>query len=122
MKDFPLSSRYVYSGVVCVVWTESWSPSASDLLMEVKTTIERKTLLGIGLLAVTGLDLLPTLYIWFAGHVWLDDMELWNEAQITSWAGSLLWVPHHVAALIACFVAFLLLRHQADANRWATAL
>jgi len=50
----------------------------------------------------------------------LDDMELWNEAQITSWAGSLLWVPHHVAALIACFVAFLLLRHQADAKRWAT--
>jgi hypothetical protein len=47
-------------------------------------------------------------------------MEWWNVTQITSWAASLLWVPHHVAALIACFVAFLLLRHQADANRWAT--
>jgi hypothetical protein len=49
-------------------------------------------------------------------------MEWWNEPQITSWAGSLLWVPHHVGALIAGFVAFLLLRHQADADRsWATA-
>ena len=49
-------------------------------------------------------------------------MEWWNDAQITSWVGSLLWVPHHVAALIACFVAFLLLRHQADVHRrWATA-
>jgi hypothetical protein len=78
-------------------------------------------LLGVGLLCVTGLDLLPTFYLGFAARLWLDDMECWNEAQITSWAGSLLWVPHHVAALIACFVAFLLLRHQADANRsWAT--
>ena len=48
-------------------------------------------------------------------------MEWWNDAQITSWVASLLWVPHHVAALIACFVAFLLLRHQADIHRrWAT--
>ena len=48
-------------------------------------------------------------------------MEWGNDAQITSWASSLLWVPHHLAALIACFVAFLLLRHQADAKRgWAT--
>jgi hypothetical protein len=49
-------------------------------------------------------------------------MEWWNDVQITSWADSMLWVPHHLAALIACFVAFLLLRHQADIHRrWATA-
>src|SRR5208282_5061107 len=48
-------------------------------------------------------------------------MEWWNEAQITSWVASVLWVPHNVAALIACFVAFLLLRHQADARHWTTA-
>ena len=76
----------------------------------------------MGLLCVTGLDILPILYLGLVQRSWLADMEWWNESQITSWIGSLLWVPHHVAALIACFVAFLLLRHQADANRrWATA-
>ena len=49
-------------------------------------------------------------------------MEWWNDAQITPWINSLLWVPHHLAALIACFIAFLLLRHQADAHRrWGAA-
>jgi len=123
MKVFHLSPRYVvYSGVswcglglMCVI------ALGLKFLVGVQTCIERKTLLGVGLLCVTGLDLLPTFYLGFAARLWLDDMECWNEAQITSWAGSLLWVPHHVAALIACFVAFLLLRHQADANRsWAT--
>ncbi len=127
MKVFHLSPRYVvYSGVVwcglgliCVVALGLKFLEGVETC-GVKTCIERKTLLAVGLLCVTGLDILPTLYIRFAGRVVLDDMELWNEAQITSWAGSLLWVPHHVAALIACFVAFLLLRHQAGANRWAT--
>jgi len=77
----------------------------------------KETLLGVGLLCVTGLDILPILYLGLVQRSWLADMEWWNESQITSWIGSLLWVPHNVAALIACFVAFLLLRHQADANR-----
>jgi hypothetical protein len=90
-------------------------------LMRVQTGIELKTLLGFGLLSVTGLDILPNVYRGVVHRYWLSDMELWNESQITSWAGSLLWVPHHVGALIACFIAFLLLRHQAESHRrWAT--
>lgn len=89
--------------------------------VKVQTGIEQKTLLGIGLLCVTGLDILPVLYLAIAKQFWLADTEKWNEPQITSWVGSVLWVPHHVAALIACFVAFALLRHQADSRRrWAT--
>ncbi len=68
------------------------------------------------MLCVTGLDLLPVTYLGFAKHFWLSDMEWWNEPQITSWMGSLLWVPHHVGALLACFVGFLLLRHQSDVH------
>jgi len=121
MKVFHLSPRcVVYSGVVwCGLGLMCLIALGLKFLMRVQTDIERKTLLGVGLLCVTGLDLLPNLYIGFTRRLWLDDMELWNE-QITSWVGSSLWVPHHVAALIACFVAFLLLRHQADAQRWAT--
>ena len=79
--------------------------------------IERKSLIGVILLCVTGLDIVPILYIGIAARSWLPDMEWWNETQITSWAASVLWVPHHVAALIAGMVAFLLLRHEADASR-----
>ena len=124
MKLFHLSPRYVvYSGVVwCGLGLMCVIALGLKFLVWVQTDIERKTLLGVGLLCVTGLDILPTLYLRAAGHFWLSDMEWWNEPQITSWAGSLLWVPHHVGALIAGFVAFLLLRHQADADRsWATA-
>jgi hypothetical protein len=122
MKVFHLAPRYVvYSGVVwCGLGLMCVIALGLKFLMRAQTGIERKTLLGVGLLCVTGLDILPTLYLGVQGRSWLSDMEWWNVTQITSWAASLLWVPHHVAALTACFVAFLLLRHQADANRWAT--
>ncbi len=123
MKVFHLSPRcVVFSGVVwCGLGLICMIALGLKFLMRVQTGIERKTLLAVGLLCVTGLDILPTLYIWVDTHSWLSDMEWWNDAQITSWVASLLWVPHHVAALIACFIAFLLLRHQADLHRrWAT--
>src|SRR5208283_3957720 len=125
MKVFNLSPRYVvYSGVVwCGLGLICMIALGLKFLGRVQTAIERKTLLAVGLLCVTGLDILPTLYIRIATHSWLSDMEWWNDEQITSWVASVLWVPHHVAALIACFVAFLLLRHQADIHRrWATGL
>ncbi|MGH9642770.1 MAG: hypothetical protein ACRD3Q_10110, partial [Terriglobales bacterium] len=128
MKVLHLSPRWaVYSGVVwCGLGLICTVALGLKFLLRVQTDIERKTLLGVGLLCVTGLDILPTLYlgnvgIAGVGRLWLSDMEKWNGPQIDSWASSLLWVPHNVAALIACFVAFLLLRHQADAKRWATA-
>ena len=124
MKVFHLSPRYVvYSGVVwCGLGLMCVIALGLKFLVRVQTDIERKTLLAVGLLCVTGLDILPTFYLGLAGRLWLATWSGGTNAQITSWVGSLLWVPHHVAALIACFVAFLLLRHQADANRrWATA-
>ena len=121
MNVFHLSPRYVvYAGVVwCGVGLMCTVALGLKFLVGARTRIQQETLLGIGLLCVTGLDILPTLYFGLAKHLWVDDMEFWNEAQITSWADSVLWVPHHVAALIACFVGFLLMRHQADTNRWA---
>jgi len=124
MKVFHLSPRcVVYSGVVwCGLSLMCVIALGLKFLVRVQTGIERKTLLAVGLLCVTGLDILPTFYLRVAEGLWLSDMEWWNEPQITSWVGSLLWVPHHVAALIACLVGFLLLRHQADVRgRWVTA-
>jgi hypothetical protein len=69
------------------------------------TNIWTLVLIGIGCLAVTGLDILPASLT--VGSVPVGDIEQWNE-QITAWAGSLLWVPHHVAALIACLIGVML--------------
>src|SRR5205807_6839961 len=65
---------------------------------------------GIGLLIVTGLDLLPTfVYLLGPKHTLFAEMEWWDAAQITSWIDGCLWVPHHIAALVACLLGFLAL-------------
>lgn len=124
MKVIHLSPRHVvYSGVVwCGIGLMCVIALGLKFLLQVQTQIEQKTLLGVALLCVTGLDILPIVGYGIARHLWLSDMEWWNEPQITSWIGSVLWVPHHVGALLACFVGFLLLCHQAGSHRkWATA-
>ncbi len=69
--------------------------------------LQRRMVIAISLLAVTGLDLFPNLLLMNTGVV-LPDMEWWND-QITSWAGTMIWVPHHLASLVACLTGFLLL-------------
>ena len=70
-------------------------------------------LLGSGLLLVSGLDFIPALFLIIRSRVstgssfLLGDIEHWNE-QITAWVGALSWVPHHVAAMIACLSAIML--------------
>jgi hypothetical protein len=69
--------------------------------------------LGIGLLLVSGLDVFPsTFYMIFPrfliGHFIEGDIEQWNE-QITAWTGSAIWTPHHLAAMIACIVGWMLI-------------
>ena len=72
-------------------------------------SVRRQTLIAIALLAVTGADLLPAIGNIFAQAALNGDMEWWSNDQISSWMDSLLWVPHHVASLLCCLVAFLLL-------------
>jgi len=69
--------------------------------------IWRSVWLGIGLLAVSGLDILPaTLLMIRTGQV-IGSIDVWNT-WIQSWVASALWVPHHLAALIAGVCAILL--------------
>lgn len=84
--------------------------------------IHRRTLLGVGLLAVTGLDIIPNLAIALAGHP-LPEPEWWNE-QVSAWITSMLWVPHHIAALVAGLTGVLILWHSAAAEtrRWPAML
>jgi hypothetical protein len=76
--------------------------------------IHRRSLLGIALLAVTGLDLLPNLML-DIGKAPLPDPEWWNN-QISSWTTSVLCVPHHTAALIAGLMGVLIIWNYAQAD------
>src|SRR5208283_593060 len=64
--------------------------------------------LALGLLAVTGLDILPVLVKAILRMKTDGDMEWWSAAQVSSWMDSVLWVPHHVAGLVCCLLGFLL--------------
>ena len=78
--------------------------------------IWKNVFIGIGLLLITGLDILPTLSLMRLGNGTIGDLEHWNE-QITAWVGSLLWVPHHVAGLIAGFVGVMLVHSVREKSR-----
>jgi hypothetical protein len=64
--------------------------------------------LALGLLAVTGLDVLPALVKFILRLPTDGDMEWWSPESVSSWLDSLLWVPHHIAGLICCLFGFLL--------------
>jgi hypothetical protein len=80
---------------------------------------------AIALLTVTGLDILPAIAKMIFRLPTDADMEWWSGDQVTSWMDSLIWVPHHVAALVCCLVGFLLAwlsRGQSNARRVGCAL
>ncbi|ACL59514.1 conserved hypothetical protein [Methylobacterium nodulans ORS 2060] len=68
------------------------------------------------LLLTTGLDLLGVVVIGILsnGANFLVDFEQWNT-QVSAWLTSVLWVPHHVAGLIAAMVGAMALAAEDDA-------
>ena len=76
------------------------------------------SLLGIALIAITGLDLIPVMILKLGakGSAPLPDIEWWDPVQVTSWLDALIWVPHHVASLVSCLAAFLFLWKAADTS------
>jgi hypothetical protein len=79
--------------------------------------IHRRSMVGIGLLCVTGLDILPNLLLDYLHHP-KPDPEWWNE-QVSSWITSVLWVPHHTVALIAGLAGALIIWNSILATeRW----
>jgi hypothetical protein len=67
----------------------------------------RSAKIGIGLLAVSGLDALPVTVIMVVIRNIVGLIEQWNTL-IGAWIGSNLWAPHHIAALIAGLSAMML--------------
>lgn len=62
---------------------------------------------GFALLAVSGLDVVPIAILMLAARQVVGSVDVWNTS-IVSWVGSVLWVPHHIGALIAGVVTIML--------------
>jgi hypothetical protein len=88
------------------------------------TNIRRRVMVALGLLSITGLDIIPTVgqdarhLLNRKGEIFAS-IDWWNNDQVTGWLDSVVWVPHHVAGLIACLTAFLILwvEWQRGSNR-----
>ncbi len=78
----------------------------------------RQLLMAVALLLVTGLDLGVVLWARLVdGRPFPPDLEWWSAGEITSWCDSLLWVPHHVLAMLCCMFALLVAWMDARAIR-----
>jgi len=79
--------------------------------------IRRRTLLAIALLGVTGLDILPVVFIELRSRGIYADLEWWND-QIAAWIVTSLWTPHHLAGLVACLMGFLVIWETPKLPGW----
>jgi hypothetical protein len=94
--------------LICLVplYLRIFSPLGADGL-------RRRSLIGIALLGVTGLDILPALLmLWLAAKGWIGgispSVEWWNN-QVDGWVYTMLWEPHYLCSLVACLTGFLVL-------------
>ena len=70
-------------------------------------SVWRSARIGTGLLAVSGLDVIPIAMLMLATGQIVGSIDVWNT-WIPSWTASALWAPHHLASLIAGFSATML--------------
>jgi hypothetical protein len=73
----------------------------------------RRSVLGVALLGVTGLDIIPNLGLWVLygmgmPHAVQASGDWWNE-QVAGFLSTALWEAHYLAGLICCLTAFLVL-------------
>jgi hypothetical protein len=81
--------------------------------------LDRRMLIGITLLSVTGLDILPVAALGMLSHL-LGGIEWWNPSgQVLAWVTSVFWGPHYAAGLTACFTGFLIIWHVSRSNGMA---
>ncbi len=72
--------------------------------------LRSRVYLALGLLLVSGLDLIPFLInvvkTLTSGHTSIpESLDWWNEI-VASWTATMLWVPHHTAAFIVMWLIY----------------
>jgi hypothetical protein len=73
---------------------------------------DRRMLIAVALLSVTGLDIVPLAIRFLLTGRFDASSEWWNEP-VLSWVNSVLWQPHSIAALVACMTGLLAMRYSA---------
>lgn len=90
------------------VWVEMPGPRVLPMARKIRAGV------AIALLTVTGLDLIPWVFVSVAHNIFGKgpgaglSIEWWNE-QVTAWLGAILMSPHHPAGMVICFTGLLLL-------------
>ena len=81
--------------------------------------VTRRPLLIVAVLAAGGFDILAVLFFKWSRGYWVADPLQWNE-QVGAWLEDILWVPHHVTALIAGTIGLIALCDGIDdsARTW----
>lgn len=79
-----------------------------------RVDLRRQVTASVALLYVTGLDIIPVAVHSvgeYLNHELISshDIEWWND-QVSSWFTSMLWVPQHVASLVASLAGLLILQ------------
>jgi hypothetical protein len=78
-------------------------------VLEAGARLRRQFLTALFLFTVTGLDVVVTAAMVFGGGTMPPpDMEAWSKDGVISWLHTLLWAPHHMAGMVLCMFAFLL--------------
>jgi hypothetical protein len=72
--------------------------------------------LCIGLCLISGLDLIAALVLSGPRHGFDGQIDWWDD-EISFALSSLMWVPHHLTAIIASFLSFMLLCHAREAHK-----
>jgi hypothetical protein len=106
-----LSARVVF--IASTVWSGFVLAALIGLYLKhfltVGARLRKQFLRAIALLTVTGLDLCVAFWnIFYAHRSPGGDLEAWSRDAIVSWLHTLLWAPHHMAAMACCMFAFLL--------------
>ncbi len=76
----------------------------------------RVGLILLAVMAIGGLDIVPVVLLGRSGGGWLPDPVWWNE-QVGGVLDSLIWVPHHVCALVASLVGLMALSDPGSSGR-----
>ena len=74
--------------------------------------LRRQCLLLLALCCVMGLDILPALGGLLTRPIHLyPEIEWWHADRLPSFLGAIIFAPHHIAGMVCCLLAFLVLVH-----------
>ncbi len=111
-----LMSSCIWSGFVLVALFGLYLKH----FLEVGVRLRKQFLFCVFLVTVSGLDICVNLWDILYLHQPLPGaIQAWIVGQVPSWLSSLLFVPHHVASMMCCLLAFLLAwMAERDGGHW----